>query len=122
MTRINVVPVSELSRQHLVAEYRELPRLFALVGKAIDRGETPRDPRNPDAYTLGKGHVRFFYSRMRYILNRNAELFDEMIFRGYNPKYAPVVALEPKFRNWMGDYLPTEEALAINRARILERS
>lgn len=26
MTRINLVPVEELSNQHLVAEYRELPR------------------------------------------------------------------------------------------------
>lgn len=27
MTRINVVPVESLSRQHLVAEYREITRL-----------------------------------------------------------------------------------------------
>ena len=26
MTRINVIPVEELSDQHLMAEYRELPR------------------------------------------------------------------------------------------------
>lgn len=32
MTRINRIPVEELSRQHLVAEYRELPRVFALAG------------------------------------------------------------------------------------------
>ena len=28
MTRINVVPVKELSDQHLIAEYRELPRVI----------------------------------------------------------------------------------------------
>lgn len=28
MTRINVIPVSELSDQHLIAEYRELPRVL----------------------------------------------------------------------------------------------
>ena len=27
MTRINLVPVEELSNQHLMAEYRELPRI-----------------------------------------------------------------------------------------------
>ncbi len=28
MTRINVVPVETPTQQHLVAEYRELPRVF----------------------------------------------------------------------------------------------
>ena len=31
MTRINCVPVTELHDRHLVAEYRELPRCFALM-------------------------------------------------------------------------------------------
>lgn len=34
MTRINVVPVEELTTKHLVAEYRENPRVFALAHKA----------------------------------------------------------------------------------------
>lgn len=60
MTRINCIPPRELSREHLIAEYRELPRIFALVRAAIARGESPDDPRNPTSYTLGAGHVRFF--------------------------------------------------------------
>lgn len=31
MTRINCVPVRELGGKHLVAEYRELPRVYALA-------------------------------------------------------------------------------------------
>jgi len=31
MTRINVIPVEELTTKHLVAEYRENPRAFALA-------------------------------------------------------------------------------------------
>jgi len=31
MTRINLLPVKELSDQHLMAEYRELPRIVNAV-------------------------------------------------------------------------------------------
>ena len=34
MTRINVVPVQELQREHLVAEYKEIVRVFALARAA----------------------------------------------------------------------------------------
>lgn len=61
MTRINVVDPALLSGAHLVAEYRELPRVFALALEASMRGETPTDPRNPREYCLGPGHVRVFY-------------------------------------------------------------
>ena len=64
MTRINCVPPSELTVQHLVAEYRELPRIFALVRAAIARGERPDDTRNPTEYRLGSGHVRFFTAKV----------------------------------------------------------
>ncbi|ENT03393.1 hypothetical protein C038_02848 [Brucella sp. 63/311] len=42
MTRINCIPPAELTGPHLVAEYRELPRVFALVRAAIQRGEAPQ--------------------------------------------------------------------------------
>ncbi len=89
MTRINCIPTSELSGPHLVAEYRELPRVFALVRAAISRGESPTDPRNPPAYTLGKGHVRFIYSRFSYLAKRQASLIAEMQRRGYRPSSTP---------------------------------
>lgn len=41
MTRINCVPVEELSGPHLVAEYRELPRVFALAEKAAAPSRSP---------------------------------------------------------------------------------
>ncbi|CUW45036.1 endonuclease V [Brucella vulpis] len=78
MTRINCIPPAELTGPHLVAEYRELPRVFALVRAAIQRGEAPQDPRNPQQYTLGAGHVRFFYARLGYLAKRQAALIAEM--------------------------------------------
>lgn len=119
MTRINCVPVTELSGKHLVAEYRELPRVYGLAFAAYQRGETPA--QHGERYTLGKGHVKFFYSRMNYVVTRHRQLIAEMKRRGYNPSYDIVLAPELPVK-WFRKWTPDEEALAINRARIKERS
>ena len=122
MTRINCVPVDELCRQHLIAEYRELPRLFGLIKRAIERGESPNDPRNPRTYTLGKGHVRFFYDKVAWLLHRQWQLYKEMRKRGYQANFKP--SIEPAYCLGLDRYrwwVPDEEALRINRARIAER-
>ncbi|MCB8893586.1 pyrimidine dimer DNA glycosylase/endonuclease V, partial [Bordetella pertussis] len=116
MTRINCVPVEELSGPHLVAEYRELPRVFALAHKAAARGALVQ----PAAYTLGKGHLLFFYTRLGYLARRHRALVEEMRRRGYRPAFAGVTCedfadIPAPFWN---DRTPTEEALALNRARI----
>jgi deoxyribonuclease (pyrimidine dimer) len=122
VTRINCIPPSELVGQHLVAEYRELPRIFALVRAAIARGERPDDPRNPLEYRLGAGHVRFFYSRLGYLAKRQADLVTEMKARGYQPTFTDTESLLDGFPPaWCADWQPTEEALAANRARIADR-
>jgi deoxyribonuclease (pyrimidine dimer) len=121
MTRINVVPPAELSRQHLVAEYRELPRIFNLVRAAIKRGERPCDPRNPPEYTLGRGHVRFFYPRLGYLAKRQGQLVVEMQRRGYSPQFV-TQDLNDIPLEWFDGYTVTPQALAINRARIKDRS
>ncbi|MBN9419633.1 MAG: pyrimidine dimer DNA glycosylase/endonuclease V [Reyranella sp.] len=122
MTRINCVPPSELASQHLIAEYRELPRIFALVRAAIARGELPDDPRNPVEYRLGAGHVRFFYCRLGYLARRQAALVAEMKARGYRPTFTDTDRLLDGFpETWCRDWQPTAEALAANRARISER-
>lgn len=122
MTRINCIPPTELTGPHLVAEYRELPRIFALVRAAIERGERPSDKRNPQAYTLGKGHVRFFYPRLGYLAKRQAALVAEMLARGYAPTFTNAAALLDGFPSeWCGDWEPTQEAIRINRERIALR-
>ncbi|MGO4449446.1 pyrimidine dimer DNA glycosylase/endonuclease V [Phyllobacterium sp. TAF24] len=122
MTRINCIPPAELTGPHLVAEYRELPRVFALVRAAIVRGETPSDRRNPLHYTLGTGHVRFFYPRLGYLAKRQSHLIAEMLARGYSPQFANTDQLLVGFPlEWCADWDPTGEAMQINRMRIAER-
>jgi len=120
MTRINCVPVDELSGPHLVAEYRELPRVFALAQKAAARGSFVQ----PERYTLGKGHVLFFYTRLEYLARRHRELVEEMKRRGYQPKFDGIRRdhfpdIPSHFWN---EWVPDNEALHINRVRIAERS
>jgi hypothetical protein len=131
MTRINVIPPSELCRQHLIAEYRELPRIFSLVRKAVKRGESPNDEHNPTEYTLGKGHCRFFYNKLGYLAWRHEYLCDEMVMRDIRTNLRGFW-LDYRLREdnstllgvsneWWNDWKPTEEAILINRQRIAER-
>lgn len=117
MTRINVIPPRELSDKHLVAEYRELPRLYALSQAWRARGF---DKDIPAEYTLGKGHVLFFYGRLIFIWKRHWLLCHEMQDRSFTVNYWPPQSLDLDFAQ-ANDYLPTREALRINRERINKR-
>jgi deoxyribonuclease (pyrimidine dimer) len=118
MTRINCVPPEELSRQHLLAEYRELPRVFGLAMRAYRSGKKIMAPA---AYTLGAGHVKFFYQRLGYCSRRFFQLKAEMLRRGYKPAYdyPPLVEVGTE---WFRDWEPDPIALSLNRQRILERT
>jgi len=114
--------VTELVTRHLIAEYRELPRTFALVIKAIARGERVGHKASKH-YTLGAGHVRFFYDKLGYLAKRQDELIGEMLKRGYKPTFTDGLWHHQKSIpvNWWNDWMPTEQALAINRERISDR-
>lgn len=112
MTRINVVPPVELSGKHLVAEYRELPRVFKLA-RPLRPSEKPR------RYVLGPGHVRFFYDKLAYLTRRHHALVREMRARGYTVNFPDPPQGNPALYS---DWKPDAEALAVNRARIKERS
>lgn len=117
MTRINCVPAMELTREHLVAEYRELPRL---AKHALGKFARKPDFIPPETYRLGKGHMDFFVDKGHWLETRHRELCNEMKRRGYTvnfPEY-PIMHHPDK---WRKDWTPTEEALKINRERIRER-
>jgi len=122
MTRINCIPVQELTDKHLGAEYRELPRLFKQVAAAVARGERPDDPRNPTRYTLGEGHVRFFYPRLGFIVTRYHQIALECVLRNRKVLYDGVPPAADEIPpEWFGQWKPDAQALALNRARIAER-
>ena len=112
MTRINVIPVSELCDKHLLSEHRELTRIpnNIVKGKFSFKGQ-------PSAYTLGEGHVKFFYSRLAYLLSRYQALHAECIKRGFKVQYIWPDNL-PSLPIFWSDYTPTPEAIDINRERI----
>lgn len=124
MTRINCVPPEELTRQHLVAEYRELPRIFGLVRQAIARGiRSPRQLAKPQAYCLGRGPMLFFYDKLGFLVERQTALIAERRRRGYAPSFTdPQSLLEGIPATWHGRWSPTPEALAISRQRLAERN
>jgi deoxyribonuclease (pyrimidine dimer) len=114
MTRINLIPPQDLHDKHLLAEYRELPRIFKLARVAPDA---------PQTYTLGKGHVTFFYDKLKFLYKRQVALVKEMRSRGFTCNYDPASLLSYKQEKpslW-NDYQPTALAIGINAHRIQDR-
>jgi len=125
VTRINCVPVGILHGEHLVAEYRELPRAFGLVRAAIARGENAKSVREraPATYTLGTGHVLFFLVRLGYLAVRQDAIVREMLARGYKPQFTERLTRTNRDipDEWWGLWAPTPQATAANMARLRER-
>lgn len=85
MTRINSSTNPKyLTDQHLLAELRELPRIFTAVSKRINKGQSFNDI--PEKFTLGTGHMKFFYNKIQFLLNRHKSLRYEYRFR-FNKQY-----------------------------------
>lgn len=123
MTRINVVPPKELSRLHLVAEYREITRLPRNLQTSLTRKSKPFSINEiPTEYTLGKGHVKFFYNKMLFLKKRFESLVYEMLERGYNPQHTDSTIFVTDNETFYKDYEPTVEAIEINRQRIKDRT
>lgn len=116
MTRINLVPPSELCDQHLLAEHRELTR----IPNAVARGRFSLAGQ-PSDYKLGEGHVRFFFDKLEFLHKRYVELHSECLRRGFRVSFIwPENAAELPVALWK-DYTPTETALEANKERIALR-
>jgi deoxyribonuclease (pyrimidine dimer) len=69
MTRINsAIDPKNLTDQHLVAELRELPRIFTAVNKRLEKDLSFDDI--PKEFTLGTGHMTFFYDKLDFLYFR----------------------------------------------------
>ena len=125
MTRVNLTDPRTLSLQHLIVEWRELPRIAKACWLAIERdGIEGMLERVPPEYVMGKGHVMFFYPRGAFITKRFALLQMEMRERGVNFDESMTVDEWCVF-DWdvrlQQNYVPTPEALAISQERLATR-
>lgn len=121
MTRINIVPPSELYDQHLVAEYREITMVPAALNRTLNSKAGFDRKRVPTNFTLGAGHVYFFYNKGKYLSNRYKSLVAEMKLRGMAPstsrKFPDSVFPKELFNDW----LPNEKDKDVIRKRIALR-
>lgn len=103
MTRVNVgIEPHELCDQHLIAEYRELPRCFASFKQ-----------RPPEQFTLGRGHVTWCAQYPGMLADRHRALVAEMRRRGFRVSYPePPVADGAR---------PEQKEVARARRIVLER-
>lgn len=116
MTRINVgFSPDRLSAKMLLAEHREIKR----IPNAVKSGRASLDDL-PVYFALGKGHVKFFYNKLGYLLSRYNAVRAECLKRGYNvADYSSAWAGIPKCL--MGDYEPSDRDKALIEARIAQR-
>ena len=116
MTRINIgIPPKELSNKHLIAEHRELKRIPNVVAKG------KYNLKNiPQEFTLGKGHVSFFYDKLGYLKERYIDLYNECIARGFQVQ-SYLASWDGVPQELMNSYSPTEKDIYIIRERIADR-
>lgn len=122
MTRINTIDVQDLTDQHLMAEYREMPMVHAALQRSKTSKMGLKLDKLPPKYTLNTGHVKFFYNKGTFIQKRYLALVVELRKRGYN--------INPGERkiNWdvfdhmlKADWKPTSRDHSILIARLAER-
>lgn len=127
MTRINLIPPSELMDQHLFAEWREIK----MIPQSLKRSLTARGPDGvllmiPPSFRLNTGHVSFFYDKGAYLRKRYKVLTDEILDRGVHAIDAATpldpagiyFSLDKRFHK---DFVPAEPDFAIIRERIALR-
>ena len=122
MTRINLVEPSELTDQHLIAEYREIFMVGGSLKRTLVSKSGYQESRVSKRYTLNRGHVYFFYNKGKYLHNRYHELIDEMKRRGFQPDKSRVFPTDVFKNNGLyNDWTPTIEDYKIIRERIQQK-
>lgn len=79
MTRVNAgIHPRELPSKLLIAEHHEIIRIPNLInsGRASLKGI-------PERFSLGTGHVKFFYNKLTYLLNRYRSIRRECLLRDF---------------------------------------
>ena len=122
MTRINTIHPSDLLDQHLIAEWRELPRIPNTIISGKAKVNLKSIPAN---YKLGTGHVLFFYNKLTYLQKRHLLICNEMDKRGIKRDTLVCVNLESINDVYKAvlcnDWLPSTVDHDVNIERLTER-
>jgi len=125
MTRVNLVPPSELKDQHLFTEFREIKMVPRALERSLRNHSTQEVLKTiPSTFTLGKGHVLFFYDKGAYLRRRYQLIRMELRRRGIN--FNEDSEFDPngvyyRVTEFDGNYVPTQAAMRTIRARIAEK-
>lgn len=114
MTRINLgIDPRELPNKLLLAEHREITR----IPNAVSSGRAKLGDQL-SKFSLGTGHVRFFYYRLQYLWLRYEGLLKECQRRGFNVTDKSSAFTSSRFppECW-NEYVPTMR----DRNLVLER-
>lgn len=120
MVRVNLVDVSLLTDQHLIAEHNEIRMIVSSYRRSLrtQTVDTILCKVAPN-FTLGKGHALFFFDKLEYLRKRHQELREEGVKRGFTFNYdLDLCGFENRLFN---DYTPTPDALRVIVERINQR-
>lgn len=118
MTRINLIPPTLLSNQHLVAEHKEILQLNGQFKKSLNSKKGIQIPKGK--FTLNKGHVKFFYNKGKYLENRFNLIKIELKNRGYS-SYSEFDNYLYVQQNMYNDWIPDKEDYNIIVERLLDK-
>jgi deoxyribonuclease (pyrimidine dimer) len=125
MTRINLIDPSQLTDQHLFAEFREIKMVPAALRRSLKTQPIKTVLKKiPKQFTLNSGHVLYFYNKLNYLSKRYDSLVEELKNRGYRdgmewPLFDDYLVELPS--DFFGDYVPTERDYTIINERITEK-
>ncbi len=117
MTRINLIDPKKLADQHLLAEYRELPRIFGAVKKKLEQWKKIKVGKQ---YKMWTWHVIFFYDKLLFLQKRFEKLAKECQKRGFNIKFSGYDISDFPLE-YKKDFNPTKQDIEISIKRIQEK-
>ena len=122
MTRINLVLPTELTDQHLIAEYREIFMVAGSLRRTLLSKNGYNESKVPKKYTLNKGHVYFFYNKGKYLHKRYLDLISEMKSRGFAPMETRMFPDKIFINNDLyNDWVPDNDNFLLIRKRINQK-
>lgn len=117
MTRINLIDPKDLTDQHLIAEYRELPRIFWAVRSKLAEN---KEIKVWEKYKMWEWHVRFFYDKLWFLEKRYYKIIKECENRWFKIAFNSL-DLSDIPDEYKKDFNPDENDIKISSSRIEEK-